>query len=64
MSTKRFSRSSLLDDLIERADALKEKYDFDEHNGWDQVKGKDVNVIVDYERFSQLCDLIDEWSAA
>ncbi len=60
---KRFSKSALIEELIERADALKDAHNFDEHDGWNQVKQKDIDVIVNYGRFRELCDLIDELSA-
>lgn len=58
---KRFSRATMLEELERRYEGLRKQYRFDPNNGWAQVEGKPLVVVVSYGRFALLEDLIEEF---
>jgi hypothetical protein len=58
--SKRFSKSNFRAKLEEMAEHRAEYYGFDPGNGWNQVASAPIDKIVEYGRYAQLLDLIEE----
>jgi len=53
----RFSKSKMVQDLLERADHLEKTWGFDRNNGWAQLRGGTVERAAEYGRYRNMLDL-------
>jgi len=63
MTKTRFSKKWLLDKLNTEIDRYETgEHRFHSRSGYDQVKHKDMSVIVEYGKYAKLVDLLEELS--
>lgn len=53
----RFSKSKMVQDLLERADFLEKEWKFDRNNGLAQLRGGTVERAAAYGRYRSMLDL-------
>ena len=56
----RFSKAKMVQDLLERAKQLEEKWKFDRNNGWAQLRDGNIERAAEYGRYRNMLDLAAE----
>lgn len=55
---KRFSKTKICETLEFHINCLATAYGFTTDNGWDQVRNKDIETILDYGRWKALREIL------
>lgn len=56
----RFNKENVLIHIEKRIENLENKWGFDRNNGWSQVQGSNIEIIVAYGEFNGLIELYTE----
>lgn len=56
----KFSKQAMIDHLEKQMEFIVRRRGFKEGDGWAVVDGKDTEVVLDFGRFDELRDLIDD----
>lgn len=57
---QRFTKANLLHSLEMKIATYEREHGFKSYNGWDQVQGKEIEIIVAYGEYNALNNLIQE----
>lgn len=56
------TKKAIIKEIEDRAEAIRDQYDFTREIGWAQVEGAPIEEIVAYGAFDVLNDLLDDFA--